>query len=153
MVDYPLARACRISTLILTGILVAGCGRLGFEPQPRSELADAALPDVSTSGVPFDPMTLVGCGQAAPFLHFIDVIQVGNVSTQYARYCSAGLVGPLGASVRYASDGDVFTWTSVDIAAQIVALQFGSSGCAQCFVRLEANGLFDEGPVTDYAGD
>jgi hypothetical protein len=139
--------------LVLGGILLAGCGRLGFESQSRSELADAAPPDVSVSGVPFDPMTLVGCSQAAPFLHFIDVIQVGNVSTQYARYCYAGLVGPLVATVRYAVDGDVYVGATVDIAAEVVSLQFGSSGCIECFVRLEANGLLDDGPVTNFAGD
>jgi len=144
----PLAGHRRLPTLVLIGILVGGCGRLGFEPLPRSEISDGALPDI-----PFDPMTITACGQAAPFLHFIDVIQVGNVSTQYARYCYGGLAGPLFATVRYALDDDVFTATGVDITAQIVSLQFGSSGCTACFVRLEANGLVDDGPVTDYAGD
>ncbi len=121
---------------------------MGFELRPTAELADGALPDV-----PFDPMTLTGCAQPAPFLHFIDVIQPGNPSTQFARYCYAGLAGPLQASVMYASSGDVFTVDSVAIEAQVAPLYFGGSSCTACFVRLEANGLVADGPVTDYFGD
>lgn len=128
--------------------MAAGCGRLGFDPPPGAGALDGALPDVA-----FDPATLVACSQPAPFLHFIDVISPGNPSTQYARWCYAGLTGSLVASVWYAPGDVMFTSSTADVAERIVPLIFGSSGCGQCFVRLEAGGLVDEGPVTNYDGD
>jgi hypothetical protein len=150
------ALARRFALLILSSLLGAGCGRMGFDlpnggAQPDGTL-DGGMLDVPLD-VPFDPQTLVGCNQAAPFLHLIDVIVIANPSTQYARYCYAGLPGSLFAYVLYAADEDVFFATSVPIADQVVPLYFGGSGCSACFVRLMANGQVADGPITDFVGD
>lgn len=89
----------------------------------------------------------------APFLRLVDVIGNGNGSTYTAVYCYSGLAGPLTASMRRSSDGGVFTETTVPIDAGAADLYIGSADCHACFIRLEANGIVEAGPSTDFIGD
>jgi hypothetical protein len=55
--------------------------------------------------------------------------------------------------MRRSSDGGVFTETTVAITVGAADLFIGSADCNACFVRLEANGIVEDGPSTDFMGD
>jgi len=101
--------------------------------------------------VPTDGLAI--CMQPAPFLRLVDVVGNGNGSVYTAVYCYSGLAGPLTASMRRSSDGGVFIETTVAITAGAADLFIGSADCNACFVRLEANGIVEDGPSTDFMGD
>jgi hypothetical protein len=94
------------------------------------------------------------CAQPAPFLHLITVVASNNGNTQTALYCSAGLSGTLDATIRRSGSGKskFAEVTGPIVASGQAVFDLGGADCLGCFVRLEAGGLEDNGPITDFVG-
>lgn len=132
--------ATELAAIVVT---LSACGRIGFDESARSLDATVVVPDGDALG---------GCAQPAPFLYLIDVVEPGNPSTQIARYCYAGLAGPLNASIRMLDDS-AFAQATGPIEPGMIDIFIGSPNCFSCFVRLAANGVVFDGPVRDFIGE
>lgn len=136
-----------------TGLLlvVAACGRYGFDARRTPDTTSDAPLDAPVV-IPDGIVDAAACGSPAPFLAFLDVVVFGNPATQTVRYCYAGLAGPLLAEMREL-DGTVFAQATGPIEPAMIDIVIGGANCNACFIRLSANGLVADGPVTDFIGD
>ena len=140
-------------TLAVRGSFVlAACGRVGFDPQP---LADA------TAVIVDDPACTPQPGQSARVLHLVGVTAGDHLATgsnrHTATYCYSGLyhggAGSLTASMVHDGGTGTVTESTVDIATGngFGTVTLHGPGCTPCFVQIEADGLIDDGPVTNYS--
>lgn len=133
-------------------IVLVGCGRYGF-----GEIQTAATTDGSSDATVVLPDGIDGdaaalCAQPAPFLQLIDTVVNGNQSTHTARYCYAELAGPITAQMRR-EDDSIFVENTGPIELAMIDLLIGGADCPRCFIRLIANGIVEDGPLTDFIGD
>jgi hypothetical protein len=144
---------------------MTACGRVGFDASfdaPPGSAFDASSGDTavpsdirvvpSDAVIPIDGLAI--CMRPAPFLRYITVVASDNGRTQTVAYCYAGLTGQLDAEIRRDGSGSSrFAETNVPVEAGMASFFIGSADCVGCYVRLDADGLRDEGPIIDFISD
>lgn len=133
-------------------VVLAGC-RIGFDSTtgPLSG-GDAGLEAGPLTDAIDNWDASPGCQQPAPFLYLIDTHEYSSAGTLEATWCSAGLSGPVTATLLVDQSLTVRAQHTVPIADQRVVFMIFGSGCT-CFTRLEANGITIDGPPTMFTGD
>ncbi len=127
-------------------VLLVACGRYGFDEQEAGPGNQVVIP------VGIDRDAVPQCAQAAPFLALIDVVAFGNPNTQTVRYCYLGLSGSLTAQMLR-EGGELFVESTGPIEPAMIDLFIGGSNCFGCFIRLVADGVTFDGPISDFSGD
>ena len=133
-------------------VVLASCGRLGFDASSSPIATDAVVGDAVRDGT--DAAIPTSCAAMPPFVYLIAPREEGSGGVSFeVRWCSAGVTGQLVISMIVDDTNAVFRSVVAPIEDGSVLFDTSGSSCGTCHIRLEADGAFYDGPSGSHAGD